>query len=423
MDPHQPVPPLPVFLPRGTLAPRGAFPRRQEADQVRATTSIPAALTPAWRDEQRFGRARERSEPLLRFVRTGGVVLRCSHGASRSGERAWSNARWAERGGPGLAAPARMGDARWMGALFASVIGEVWGSLGERRFLFLTLIGFVCAFGFVRLSTRLMRSPRVPWWPGSVVSEGGVHVHHLFFGIVLMMVAGGLSFAAGETDGPWYAIYAVLFGIGIGLAIDEYALVAPPRRRLLVPRGPQLDRRHADRPGLDRLRTARVRARADRRRFARGAGDHRGGGDAAFRLGADRRRQIPARARSVRHLRPRARRLRRAAARQAALGLGPSASTGSAARPSRRGPSSGSGPTAQPIATRSACATRSVGSRRRSTRRGSKRPRRRQRQRQPRLRRSDRLHRDDSGWTTRPLTSRSTPRSTAPAGASPPLSL
>jgi hypothetical protein len=111
-----------------------------------------------------------------------------------------------------------------MDAAFASVIGEVWGSLGERRFLFLSLIGFVCAFGFIRLSTRLMRSPRVPWWPGSVVSDGGVHVHHLFFGIVLMMVAGGLSFAAGETDGPWYAIYAVLFGIGIGLAIDEYAL-------------------------------------------------------------------------------------------------------------------------------------------------------------------------------------------------------
>jgi hypothetical protein len=111
-----------------------------------------------------------------------------------------------------------------MDPAFASVIGEAWGSLGERRFLFLALIGFVCAFGFIRLSTRLMRSPRVPWWPGSVVSEGGVHVHHLFFGIVLMMVAGGLSFAAGETDGPWYAIYAVLFGIGLGLAIDEYAL-------------------------------------------------------------------------------------------------------------------------------------------------------------------------------------------------------
>jgi len=106
----------------------------------------------------------------------------------------------------------------------ASVITESWGSLGERRFLFLTMIGFVCAFGFIRLSTRLMRSPKVPWWPGSIETEGGVHVHHLFFGILLMMVAGGLSFAAGETDGPWYGIYAVLFGIGLGLAIDEYAL-------------------------------------------------------------------------------------------------------------------------------------------------------------------------------------------------------
>ena len=111
-----------------------------------------------------------------------------------------------------------------MDTAFASVIGESWDSLGERRFLFLALVGFVSAFGFIRLSTRLMRSPRVPWWPGSVVSDGGVHVHHLFFGIVLMMVAGGLSFAAGETDGPWYAIYAVLFGIGLGLTIDEYAL-------------------------------------------------------------------------------------------------------------------------------------------------------------------------------------------------------
>ena len=67
----------------------------------------------------------------------------------------------------------------------ASVVGDAWENFGERRFLFLTLIGFVAAFGFIRLSTRLMRSPRVPWWPGSIVSRRGVHVHHLLFGIVL----------------------------------------------------------------------------------------------------------------------------------------------------------------------------------------------------------------------------------------------
>ena len=40
-----------------------------------------------------------------------------------------------------------------------------------------------------------MRSPKVPWWPGSVVSDGGVHLHHLVFGIVTMMIAGALGFA------------------------------------------------------------------------------------------------------------------------------------------------------------------------------------------------------------------------------------
>jgi hypothetical protein len=93
----------------------------------------------------------------------------------------------------------------------------------DRQYLFLVLVGFLASFGFIRLSTRLMRSPRVPWWPGSVVSEGGVHVHHLVFGIVTMMAAGVISFALSET-GVWYELCAVAFGIGIGLTIDEFAL-------------------------------------------------------------------------------------------------------------------------------------------------------------------------------------------------------
>ena len=68
-----------------------------------------------------------------------------------------------------------------------------------------------------------MRSPRVPWWPGSIVSEGGVHVHHLVFGIVTMMVSGVIGYAL-EDVGFWYEASAVGFGIGIGLTIDEFAL-------------------------------------------------------------------------------------------------------------------------------------------------------------------------------------------------------
>jgi hypothetical protein len=92
----------------------------------------------------------------------------------------------------------------------------------SKQGIFLVLAGFVLSFSFIRMSTRLMRSPRVTWWPGSV-SSGGVHVHHLVFGIVLMIAAGAISFA-GFAVSPIYEICAFLFGIGIGLTIDEFAL-------------------------------------------------------------------------------------------------------------------------------------------------------------------------------------------------------
>ena len=68
-----------------------------------------------------------------------------------------------------------------------------------------------------------MRSPKVPWWPGSVVSDSGVHLHHLVFGIVTMMIAGAGGFAA-FGNSPWTEICAFAFGIGAGLTIDEFAL-------------------------------------------------------------------------------------------------------------------------------------------------------------------------------------------------------
>ena len=84
------------------------------------------------------------------------------------------------------------------------------------------LAGMLVSFGFIRMSTRLMRSPKVPWWPGSV-KTGGVHVHHLVFGIVLLMLTGFLEFAF-QPDSPWLEIFAAGFGIGAGLTLDEFAL-------------------------------------------------------------------------------------------------------------------------------------------------------------------------------------------------------
>jgi branched-subunit amino acid transport protein AzlD len=63
----------------------------------------------------------------------------------------------------------------------------------------------------------------VPWWPGSVVSDSGGHLHHLVFGIVTMMIAGALGFLS-FGNSPWTEICAFAFGIGAGLTIDEFAL-------------------------------------------------------------------------------------------------------------------------------------------------------------------------------------------------------
>jgi hypothetical protein len=95
------------------------------------------------------------------------------------------------------------------------------GEEGTRAGLIL-LAAMLISFLFIRTSARLMRSPKVPWWPGSVVSDGGLHVHHLVFGIVLMLLAGfGLAV---QPTSPWLELLAGAFGIGAGLTLDEYAL-------------------------------------------------------------------------------------------------------------------------------------------------------------------------------------------------------
>jgi hypothetical protein len=108
----------------------------------------------------------------------------------------------------------------------ASILSDFWQNQlveHDQQSLFLVLVGFLGSFVFIRISTRLMRNPKVPWWPGSIVSEGGVHLHHLVFGIVTMMIAGTVGFAlVGES--PWFEVCALAFGIGVGLTIDEFAL-------------------------------------------------------------------------------------------------------------------------------------------------------------------------------------------------------
>lgn len=88
---------------------------------------------------------------------------------------------------------------------------------------FVLLGGFLASFLFIRTSARLMRNPKVTWWPGSVTTKGGLHLHHLVWGIVLMMASGFINFVL-LPPSPWLEIFAGAFGIGAGLTLDEFAL-------------------------------------------------------------------------------------------------------------------------------------------------------------------------------------------------------
>jgi hypothetical protein len=102
------------------------------------------------------------------------------------------------------------------------------GSLYDRAIVetgrqpeFLFFLAFLVTFGFIRTSAHLIRA-QVSWWPGNV-QVGGTHIHHLVWGILLLLIAGyvGVTIA---PESPWHEILAVLFGIGTGLTLDEFAL-------------------------------------------------------------------------------------------------------------------------------------------------------------------------------------------------------
>jgi hypothetical protein len=85
---------------------------------------------------------------------------------------------------------------------------------------FVVLVAFLASFLFIRTSARLTRS--VSWWPGGV-KAGDVHLHHLVWGICMMLLSGFLAFAA-PLSAPWWHIVAVVFGVGAGFTLDEFAL-------------------------------------------------------------------------------------------------------------------------------------------------------------------------------------------------------
>ena len=86
---------------------------------------------------------------------------------------------------------------------------------------FLFFVSFLITFGFIRTSAHMIRA-QVKWWPGNV-EMGGTHIHHLVWGIVTIMITGYVGVTIAPPS-PWHEIIAVFFGIGMGLALDEFAL-------------------------------------------------------------------------------------------------------------------------------------------------------------------------------------------------------
>lgn len=96
----------------------------------------------------------------------------------------------------------------------------------SHRNLFLASVSFFITFFLVRL---LVLSITHHVGPFGYVMMGGRHIHHLVWGILLLLVTGYLQLAeVGQSDTPvsifWSRIIALAFGIGAALTLDEFAL-------------------------------------------------------------------------------------------------------------------------------------------------------------------------------------------------------
>jgi len=88
---------------------------------------------------------------------------------------------------------------------------------GNQPALFM-LVAFGVTFGITRFITHSIRTNRFPWLGN--VEAGDTHIHHLVWGISLLLISGLINIAVQ----PPLEVTAVIFGIGAALTLDEFAL-------------------------------------------------------------------------------------------------------------------------------------------------------------------------------------------------------
>jgi hypothetical protein len=93
------------------------------------------------------------------------------------------------------------------------------------------LVAFILTFFVTRTSVRVIRHRAetgrpTRWWQPRNVHIGGVRIHHVTFGVVLVMLS-GLTLVTLSINGhePEFTLTATFFGIGCALVLDEYALI------------------------------------------------------------------------------------------------------------------------------------------------------------------------------------------------------
>jgi hypothetical protein len=89
--------------------------------------------------------------------------------------------------------------------------------------LFCFFVAFIVTFVIVRINVRLIRA-KVRWWFKNV-EVGDLHIHHVVFGVVLMLIGGVAALSIPDTYTAWYAVAASVFGVGAALVLDEFALI------------------------------------------------------------------------------------------------------------------------------------------------------------------------------------------------------
>jgi hypothetical protein len=86
----------------------------------------------------------------------------------------------------------------------------------------LVLICFLVTFTVVRVITHAIRAGRLRRVFRNVQTSGGLHIHHLVIGILLLLVTGYVS--TGIDPDRHRGLLAALFGVGAALTLDEFAL-------------------------------------------------------------------------------------------------------------------------------------------------------------------------------------------------------